>query len=74
MDEAIKVFEEIFQLQLKEDELEKEIGEVLDWDSFTIMEFMSEISERYNKTIDIVQLSAIDTIQDVLELIFNCMK
>ena len=74
MNKAINVLNEIFQIQLKEDDLEKRVEKVLDWDSFSIMEFMSEISERYEVTIDVIQISSVVTILDLLNLINECMR
>jgi len=73
MEKAMKVFDEIFEVPLKIEDLEKQVEEVLDWDSFTIMEFMVQISEKYDITIDIAQISAIVTVKDLIDLIHNCM-
>lgn len=73
MEKAMEAFSEIFEISLKPEDLEKQVEELLDWDSFTIMEFMVKISEKYDVTIDIVQISAIDTVKDVIELIYKCM-
>lgn len=70
----MEVFSEIFDISLKHEDLGKQVENLLDWDSFTIMNFMAEMSEKFDVTIDIIQISAIDTVKDVIELIYKCIK
>lgn len=72
MEKAMEVFSEIFEISLKPEDLQKRVENLLDWDSFTIMNFMSEIYDRYGVNIDIVQISKIDTFRDLIELIKEC--
>lgn len=74
MEKAMEVFSEIFDISLKHEDLGKQVENLLDWDSFTIMNFMAEMSEKFDVTIDIIQISAIDTVKDVIELIYKCIK
>lgn len=69
MERLIKVFNEIFETSLSEGELDRDIETVVDWDSFIIMNFMSEMADRYNADIDIALISSVETVDDVLELI-----
>lgn len=74
MDNAKKVFEEIFDVKLQKEDFNKSIKQVLDWDSFVIMNFMTEMEDRYGIVIDIIQISMIETGVDLLELIKQCIN
>lgn len=69
MEKAIQIFNEIFEVNLNEEDLKKDVEDVLDWDSFIIMKFISDMAMKYNVTIDIQQLSFLQSVQDVLDLI-----
>ncbi len=69
MEKKIKILNDVFELELTENDLNKEIEKVLPWDSFHIMEFLAEIEERYNKRITIEQISRVKKICDLLNLI-----
>lgn len=73
MKDAEKVFEEIFDIEINETNVLQPIEQLLDWDSFTIMEFLAEMSDRYCVDIDIMQISMIETGVDLVHLIQQCM-
>lgn len=74
MEKEISVFNEIFDVNIIETDVLKPVEQVIIWDSFNIMEFLSEMSERFNEDIDIMQISMVVTVEDVLLIIKKCMK
>ena len=73
MREAIEVINDILGLQIEKSDLEQNIQDAMDWDSFEIMRFMTQIFERYAVTVNITQISMIDTVRDLVELVVQCM-
>lgn len=73
METAMKAFSDIFEVSITPDDFEKQVDNLIDWDSFTIMNFMAEMSEKFGVTINIAQISAIDKVKDVVDLIYNCI-
>lgn len=71
MSELLQVLNDIFESKLTINDVEKEVQEVLPWDSFHIMNFLVEMEERFNKKVTIEHISEVYYIQDLLQLIKN---
>lgn len=74
MKAAKALINEIFEVEINEDEIEKRIENVLEWNSFMIMNFMAEMSERYHAEISVDDISGVETIDDLLDLIIERRK
>ena len=68
MRERMDALNEIFDVELSLDDLDKETGEILEWDSFHIMNFMMETEERFHKKITIEQIAEVKFVRDLIEL------
>lgn len=71
MSELLQVLNDIFESKLTINDVEKEVQEVLPWDSFHIMNFLVEMEERFNKKVTIEHISEVYYIQDLLQFIKN---
>ncbi len=70
--EEIEQINEVFQSHLAEDDLGCKVEDVLEWNSFQIMEFMAEMDARYSADVTIEQLAEIDTVADLVCLVQQC--
>ncbi len=64
----IELLNEIFERKLAADDLDKEVESSLEWDSFHIMNFLVTIKETYGRKISIEQISAVQYIRDLLQM------
>lgn len=71
MQEVIKLLNDIFESEVTINDLENEVQKVLLWDSFHIMNFLVEMEEKFDKRIEIEEISDIYQIKDLLQLIQN---
>lgn len=69
MEKKIELLEDIFEAELTMEDLDREIEEVLAWDSFHIMEFLVEADERFQRKITVEQISAVRYVCDLLSLL-----
>lgn len=69
MTEALQILNDIFESELTMNDIEKEVQEILPWDSFHIMNFIVEIEEKFQKEITIDKISNINYVKDLLNLI-----
>lgn len=65
----LDILSEIFESEITEDQLDEEIEEALCWDSYMIMNFMSEMNDRYGVFITIEELADIGTIRELADLV-----
>lgn len=72
--EAVTVINEIFQINIKAHNMEENVSDVLNWNSFEILNFMTEIFERYRKEITIEQITQITTLEDLVMLVQMCQN
>ncbi len=72
MTEELEQINEIFQLHLTDADLGRKVKDVLEWNSFQIMEFMSEMDIRYSVDVTIEQIAEIDTVEDLVCLVRQC--
>ena len=68
MEKKIELLNEIFDTEITVNDVDKEIGALLDWNSFQIMNFMVETEERFHKRITVEQISQVKYIQDLLAM------
>jgi acyl carrier protein len=68
MEKKIELLNEIFDTEITVNDVGKEIGALLDWNSFQIMNFMVETEERFHKRITVEQISQVKYIQDLLAM------
>ena len=66
--EKIEILNEIFDTEMTVNDVDKEIGAVLDWNSFQIMNFLVETEELFHKRITVEQISQVKYIRDLLVL------
>ncbi len=71
MRKALEIVNEIFDCNVTERDLGRFVEDVIEWDSFLIMNFMSKMSERYQAAITVEQISEIQILEDLVELIEN---
>ncbi len=74
MMEAVTVINEIFQINIEAHNMEENVSDVLNWNSFEILNFMTEIFERYRKEITIEQITQITTLEDLVMLVQMCQN
>lgn len=70
----LEIINQIFEVHLDMGDMEKGIKDAIEWDSFNIMNFMAEISDRYGITLDIVQISSIQYVKDMVALVKTCIQ
>ena len=70
----LEIINEIFETRLRAEDMNLTIKEAVDWDSFNIMNFMTEIFDRYQITLDIIQISSIKYVKDLAALVKTCMQ
>ncbi len=70
--DAVAVISEIFQTNINGHDLEEKISDVLNWNSFEILNFMTEMSERYQVDITIEEITRITRLQDLVILVQAC--
>ena len=66
MEKKIELLNEIFDTEITVNDVGKEIGALLDWNSFQIMNFLVETEERFHRRITVEQISQMKYIQDLL--------
>lgn len=71
MKAAEELINEIFEVEIQEDQISKKIEDVVEWNSFMIMNFMVEMSERYQAEISVEDISGIETMRDLLQLVIE---
>ncbi len=71
MEKKIQLLNDIFEVGLTDDDLEKDVEEVLPWDSFYIMEFLVKAEEEFHKRITIEEISGVGSIKELLQLMGN---
>lgn len=69
MDEKMELLNEIFEINLGPDDLDRELVTALEWDSFHIMSFLVMSEEQFDKKISIEQLAEVRYIRDLLQLL-----
>ena len=74
MQETIELLNDIFESEVSVNDIDKEVHEVLLWDSFHIMDFLVEMEERFEKRIKIEDVSEIYRIRDLIQLIEKQMR
>lgn len=65
----IELLKDIFEAELTMEDLDREVGEVLAWDSFHIMEFLVGAEEEFQRRITVEQISAVRYVCDLLSLL-----
>lgn len=68
MEKKIGFLNKIFEIELQISDIDKEVADVLKWDSFHIMCFMVETEKQFHKKITIQQISEICSVNDLLQL------
>lgn len=71
MPETIQLLNDIFESELTINDMEKEVKEVLEWDSFHLMNFLVEIEERFGKRVSIEDISMICSVCDLVNIVEN---
>lgn len=72
--EALKLINKSFSVNLDESSYEKKITEVLQWDSFLITSLLSEITSVYGVKIDLESLFTIKTIKELVNIIIATVE
>ncbi len=72
MTEELEQINEIFQSHLTNVDLGCKVEDVLEWNSFQIMEFMAEMDTRYSVDVTIERIAGIDTVGDLICLVRQC--
>lgn len=68
METKIKILNNIFDVELTLDDLEKELCEVFEWNSFYIMNFLVDMEDRFHKKITVEQISEVKYVYELLHL------
>ena len=69
MKEIIDFLSDIFESDLTVEDIEKEVQDVLQWDSFHIMNFLMEMEEQFQIKISIEEISEIYCVRDLLRMV-----
>lgn len=69
MNQKLEFLNEIFERDLSEDDLSRDVKATLEWDSFHIMNFMVMSEERFHKRINIEDLAEVRYICDLINLL-----
>ncbi len=72
MQQELDIIDAVFQVKVREEDLGKMVEEILEWNSFMIMQLMTEVFNRYQKNINVMQIAGIETVRDLIELLQNC--
>lgn len=73
MEEKIEIVNRAFEAEidwkdLDKRDLDKKVADVLIWDSFHIMNYLVEVEERFHKRITVEQISEVESLHDLLQL------
>ncbi len=68
MEEKIKLISEIFEVDLRQEDLSRKVTDVLIWDSFHIMNYLMEVEEQFQKRITVEQISEVGYVYELLQL------
>lgn len=68
MDSKIELLNQIFERDLTYEDLDKDVENALEWDSFHIMEFLVMIEEQFKIRISIEQIAKVRYVRDLLRL------
>ncbi len=69
---ARTVVEEIFETPIRDEDLNRNVSDVLEWSSYEILTYMVEMSERWGADVTIEQISMVETVWDLLQLTEEC--
>ena len=69
MKQELQLLQEIFRIEVTELQMNEKIENVLDWNSFMIMQLMAEVSNRYQYDISVMEIAEIESLGDLAELI-----
>lgn len=70
--EEFQLIEELLNINRKHYELETELSEIPEWDSFNILFLMTEIKERYGKKLALEEVSQLWNVKDLVVLLQQC--
>ena len=71
---AINIINEVFNVDLVEEDFNKKVTEVIKWDSFMITSLMASVLEQYGKMIDLDGIFKVVSIGDLISLINYCIE
>lgn len=71
---AIEIMNSIFESNVTEESMDMPIGQAVDWDSYMIMNFLSEIADQYNVDIDVEEVMMVEQVKDLINLIQKYIK
>ena len=74
MEQELEWIQDIFKIEVTDGQLSEKIEDVLDWNSFMIMQLMAEVWNRYQHDITVEEIGEIETLRDLAELLYNCRK
>ena len=69
MSNSIKIIEEICEITVSDYEPEEKLQDVLQWDSFAILNFMAEVENQYHYRLTIEDMAEIETLDDLIQLL-----
>lgn len=71
MNRKLEFLNEIFERDLSENDLDREVKAALEWDSFHVMNFMVMSEEQFHKRISIEDLAEVRYVCDLMNLLEN---
>lgn len=71
MNRKLEFLNEIFERDLSENDLDREVKTALEWDSFHVMNFMVMSEEQFHKRISIEDLAEVRYVCDLMNLLEN---
>lgn len=74
MEQELQLIQDIFKIEVTGEQLSEKIENVLDWNSFMIMQLMAEVWKRYQYDITVEEIGEIETLRDLAELLHSCQR
>jgi acyl carrier protein len=69
METELALIGELFKCTVTAQQLEEQVEDLLDWDSFELLNLMTEVQERYGYTLTIDEIAEIETLSDLVQLL-----
>lgn len=69
MSDSVKIIEEICEITVSDYKPQEKLQDVLQWDSFAILNFMAEVENQYHYHLTVEDMSEIETIEELIQLL-----
>ena len=69
MVDSVKIIEEICEVDISDYKPQDRLEDILQWDSFAILNFMAEVENQYDYQLTIEDMVEIETLEELIQLL-----